>query len=112
MSIADELSRIIDARDAMIQAISAKGVAVPEGTKIDGLATLIAQIGGDTPTVLPANTLRFIFSDPNYNSDTDIKGQGKTEYITATWTKVNDSDCGMNTTAGAAELEQIPSDWK
>ena len=92
MSIAEDLQRIIDARDAMIQAISDKGVAVPEGTKIDGLATLIAQIGGDTPTVLPANTLRFRFSKLDYDPSTAYGYYDDKVGGNGTWTKVEGTE--------------------
>lgn len=91
-SIADSLARIKIAKTDIIQAIIAKGVDVPEGTKIDGLATLIAQIGGDTPTGLPANTLRFKFSKSSYDpttaygwNDNKVGGDG-------TWTKVEGTE--------------------
>ncbi len=50
MSIQSEITRIQAARDDIASAISAKGVAVPGSTKIDGMAAKIAEIeaGDDT----------------------------------------------------------------
>jgi hypothetical protein len=81
MSIESELQRIVEAKQAMIQAIIDKGVTVPEDTKLEDLPALINQIEGDTPTPvgLPANTLRFRFSDPEYvpygNLWTKVEGE-------------------------------------
>ena len=44
MSIQTELSRIINAKAAIKAAIESKGVTVPDGTKLDGMASLIASI--------------------------------------------------------------------
>ena len=53
MSIQTELSRIINAKAAIKAAIEGKGVTVPDGTLLDGMAALIAGIetgggGGST----------------------------------------------------------------
>lgn len=49
MGIASDMNRINAAKVAIAASIAAKGVTVPGGTKIDGMATLIAAItGGDT----------------------------------------------------------------
>lgn len=44
MSISTQVSRLAAAREDIADAITAKGVDVPTGTKLDGLAALIAQI--------------------------------------------------------------------
>ena len=48
MSISSEITRISNAKTAISESIANKGVTVPSGTKIDGMATLIdsIQIGG------------------------------------------------------------------
>lgn len=46
MSIQSEITRISGAKTAIGTAITNKGVTVPAGTKIDGMANLIAQISG------------------------------------------------------------------
>ena len=53
MSISSEITRISNAKTAIAQSIANKGVTVPSGTKIDGMATLIDSIqtgggGGET----------------------------------------------------------------
>ena len=51
MSIQTELTRITNAKTAIKTAIEGKGVTVPSGTKLDGMAALIEAIeagGGDT----------------------------------------------------------------
>ena len=51
MSIQTELTRITNAKAAVKAAIEGKGVTVPEGTKLDGLAALVEAIsaGGVAP---------------------------------------------------------------
>lgn len=44
MSIQTELTRITNAKAAVKAAIEGKGVTVPEGTKLDGLAALVESI--------------------------------------------------------------------
>ena len=44
MSIASELTRLQNAKNAITSAIAEKGVTVPTGTKLDGMASLIGQI--------------------------------------------------------------------
>lgn len=44
MSIASELTRLQNAKNAITSAIAQKGVTVPSGTKLDGMAALIGQI--------------------------------------------------------------------
>lgn len=52
MSISSEITRISNAKTAIAESIANKGVTVPSGTKIDGMATLIDSIetggSGDT----------------------------------------------------------------
>ena len=74
MSISSEITRISNAKTAIAQSITNKGVTVPSGTKIDGMATLIDSIqtgggGGDTsetwvlnPVVTIDNTLSVAIS--------------------------------------------------
>ena len=55
MSIQTELTRITNAKAAIKTAIEGKGVTVPDGTMLDGMAELIAGIeaGGGGGGVLP-----------------------------------------------------------
>ena len=50
MSIQTEITRIESAKTAIATAIEGKGVTVPEGTKLDGLAALVesSEAGGGT----------------------------------------------------------------
>ena len=50
MSVQSEITRIESAKTAISTAIEGKGVTVPEGTKLDGLAALVESIeaGGGT----------------------------------------------------------------
>ena len=61
MSIQTELTRIINARAAIKTAVEGKGVTVPDGTLLDGMASLIESIqaggGGEVAygTITPAD---------------------------------------------------------
>lgn len=50
MSVQTQINRIASAKSAISTAITNKGVTVPSGTKIDGMATLITQIQTGTDT--------------------------------------------------------------
>lgn len=65
MSIKTEIERISGARDAAFAALAQKGVTVPNGTKIDGLAGLIAGI--------PRNHKRFTVTVPTAVANQDAK---------------------------------------
>ena len=73
MSIQTELTRITNAKAAIKTAIEGKGVTVPDGTMLDGMASLIESIeagdaeiysGSITPTV-DASTIGVEVSDPS-----------------------------------------------
>lgn len=71
MSVQTQIDRISGAVSAALTALSEKGVTVPAGTKVDGLADLIAAIeaggggsGSDTPTNV---TLNFSWNAANSN---------------------------------------------
>ena len=70
MSIASELTRLQNAKNAITSAITEKGVTVPSGTKLDGMAALIGQIdagGGEVQLetwngrVMSANTMPEVY---------------------------------------------------
>lgn len=65
MTVASEITRIYGVRSNIFDAITAKGVTVPEGSKLADCPTLIGQItGGDEPVPeMPAMTLRLLFPD-------------------------------------------------
>lgn len=68
MSVQTQIDRISGAVSAALAALTEKGVTVPDGTKVDGLAALIAAIeaggggGGDFlyGTITPTETTRYI----------------------------------------------------
>lgn len=53
MSVQSEITRLANAKTALATAIGGKGVTVPEGTKLDGMAALIEAIsaGGGMETI-------------------------------------------------------------
>ena len=58
MSISSEITRISNAKTAIAESIANKGVTVPSGTKIDGMAALIDSIQtGGGGAVQPSKTL-------------------------------------------------------
>lgn len=58
MSISSEITRISNAKTAIAESIANKGVTVPSGTKIDGMATLIDSIQtGGGGAVQPSKAL-------------------------------------------------------
>ena len=68
MSISSEITRISNAKTAIAQSIANKGVTVPSGTKIDGMAALIDSIqtgggGGETPASAKWDDVTFIDYD-------------------------------------------------
>lgn len=96
MSIQTELTRITNAKAAIKTAIEGKGVTVPDGTLLDGMAALIEAIeaGGNTNVIMgsfiPASSgvieidltelgynyerypkARFLFEDDNYSMNSD-----------------------------------------
>ena len=52
MSVQTELNRLNAAKNNLKTAIEGKGVAVPDGTKLDGYSTLVEQIGGGGSNVV------------------------------------------------------------
>ena len=70
MSVQTEITRIESAKTAIATAIEGKGVAVPEGTKLDGLAALVEAIsaGLETPYEIEAGTITFAASHKPYDT--------------------------------------------
>lgn len=84
MSVLTEINRIKNAVTAIVNAIKGKGVTVPSGTKIDGLASLVSSI--PTSSDLPVYDLTPL--DASYDRD-----NGNTFTFSAVFetpTKVND----------------------
>lgn len=57
MSISSEITRISNAKTAIVQSIANKGVTVPSGTKIDGMAALIDSIQTGGAAIQPSKAL-------------------------------------------------------
>ena len=57
MSISSEITRISNAKTAIAESIANKGVTVPSGTKIDGMAALIDSIQTGGAAVQPSKSL-------------------------------------------------------
>lgn len=64
MSIQTQIDRISDSVSAALTALTEKGVTVPDGTKVDGLASLIAAIESGGAVVQPcgADRMRQVLS--------------------------------------------------
>ena len=95
MSTANEITRLGNAKAAIAAAIKEKGVTVPSGTKLDGMAALIGQIetgGGEVQletwsgTIMTSNTMAEVYyTDAN----------GKDGYIFVQWRE--EIDAAKNT---------------
>lgn len=88
--IQTEVSRLTAAKGAIAQAIESKGVAVPSGTKLDGMATLIESIeaGGGGGASLDTCTLNLTFSKSRgaeYRYET-VGSDGKVEAVAQNFT--------------------------
>lgn len=82
MSIQTELTRITNAKTAIKTAIEGKGVTVPSGTKLDGMAALIEaiQAGGvgkfANGTITPAENIS-LGPGANFEIETGFLSEGK-----------------------------------
>ena len=81
MSIQTELTRITNAKAAIKTAIEGKGVTVPDGTLLDGMAALIESIqtgGGSATSITGTITLDGAFENVNlltYEELTNVFGE-------------------------------------
>ena len=96
MSIQTELTRIINAKAAIKASIEGKGVTVPEGTLLDGMAALIESIeagggGGVLPTPFTnITTGTFILASLSYCNKYPIThGLGIVPTLFAVYNDVN-----------------------
>ena len=92
MSIQTEITRIESAKTAIATAIEGKGVTVPDGTKLDGMAPLIESIetgGGaenlfgayfETGSIIPASDITSNYAIEFQNNFTQISGNSKPPY--------------------------------
>ena len=82
MSIQTELTRITNAKAAIKAAIEGKGVTVPDGTMLDGMAALINSIEGGGCTITSGSFTPA--SDPTYGY-TVTHGLGKIPEVFVCW---------------------------
>lgn len=87
MSIQSEIGRIQAARDAIAGAITEKGIAVPDSTKIDGMAEKIAAIK-TTPalqskSVTPGRTAQTVQPDSGYDGLSSVAVAGDADLVAA-----------------------------
>ena len=81
MSIQTELTRIINAKAAIKTAVEGKGVTVPDGTLLDGMAALIESIqtgGGSATSITGTITLNGAWENVNlltYEELTNVFGE-------------------------------------
>lgn len=84
MSIASELTRLQNAKNAISSAITNKGVTVPSTTKLDGMAALIGQIQqGSSLETSVAHDMGSAVGGTIYYIDKNGQGQrrGATDWV-------------------------------
>ena len=84
MSIQTELTRITNAKAAIKTAIEGKGVTVPDGTLLDGMAALIESIEGGVAGCTITSGSFTPASDPTYGY-TITHGLGKIPELFVCW---------------------------
>lgn len=90
MSIASEISRIQGAKSDLKTSIEAKGVPVPDATKIDGYAALVDQISGGGSTEVEENDVIFIDYD-----GTRVYSYSKSDFLALSALPSNPSHTGL-----------------
>ena len=88
MSIQTELTRITNAKAAIKTAIEGKGVTVPDGTLLDGMASLIESIEGGLAGCTIKSGSFTPASDPTYGY-TVTHGLGKIPDVFVCWISQN-----------------------
>ena len=84
MSIQTELTRLTNAKAAIKTAIEGKGVTVPDGTMLDGMASLIESIEGGVAGCTIKSGSFTPASDPTYGY-TVTHGLGKIPEVFVCW---------------------------
>ena len=92
MSVQSEITRLANAKTALATAIEGKGVTVPEGTKLDGMAVLIDSIeagGGagnlfgtyfETGSIIPASDITSDYAIEFQNNFMHVSGNNDSPY--------------------------------
>ena len=88
MSIQTELTRITNAKEAIKTAVEGKGVTVPDGTLLDGMAALIESIEGGVAGCTIKSGSFTPASDPTYGY-TVTHGLGKIPEVFVCWISQN-----------------------
>lgn len=101
MSIQTELTRITNAKAAIKAAVEGKGVTVPDGTLLDGMAALIESIeagGGEetlfgtyfeTGSIIPASDITTDYTIQFQKNFSDVVGNTNSpKYIFALWCSI------------------------
>lgn len=80
MSIQSEITRLEAAKSAIAAAIAGKGVTVPDGTMLDGMADLIAGIEAGKSFPVDFRTGTFTFTE-NTTESFSVKVDGSYDFI-------------------------------
>lgn len=88
MSVQSEITRLQNAKSAIKTAIEGKGVTVPDGTLLDGMATLIERIEGGVAGCTIKSGSFTPASDPTYGY-TVTHGLGKIPEVFVCWISQN-----------------------
>ena len=103
MSIVTEISRIKSAKSAIAAAIAGKGVTVPDGTMLDGMAALIESIeaGGGGDIKIEQGSVTFATEQSSYTFVTDkpdifivyVENDSKPQYSSSNyiWVMIQDT---------------------
>ena len=109
MSIQTELTRITNAKAAIKTAVEGKGVTVPDGTLLDGMASLIESIeaGGsdtlfgtyfETGSIIPASDITGDYTIQFQKNFSEIPGNATDpRYIFALWCSIPPGDTSVET---------------
>ena len=97
MSVQGEITRLETAKSDIAAAISAKGVAVPDGTKLDGLAALIESIktgGGSGDSGIQAQHITSASDTITISGSGTVKVWGFGYYSASTYSRTRYSFSG------------------
>ena len=98
MSVQTEITRIESAKTAIATAIEGKGVTVPDGTLLDGMAPLIEAIeaGGGSGGGIPADHMGYPVATGEITFATDITSSYKIEFAEGNRLRIKVKDSYLN----------------